>query len=87
MTDNRQQPTTKFGHMELLSAANNIYYHLTEFNGGFGLQNLSEECLEALHKDERFLRLFLARGTCREDNFYDTMFRFIARGTWIRRGT
>ena len=50
---------------------------LISLNDGYGLKNLSEECLEANNKDIRNYLQFLSRKTCPIDQLTDVMSRLL----------
>ena len=50
---------------------------MTRYNFGYGLQELSEECLEACNKYVRIYRENLARKTSFSDNFRDILVRLL----------
>ena len=52
---------------------------LISLNDGYGLKNLSEECLEANNKDIRNYLQFLSRKTCPIDQLTDVMSRLLER--------
>ena len=74
---------TKFPWANITPSVHKILAHsaeiITDFNNGYGLKDLSEECLESMNKHARRYREKLSRKTSFEENIKDIFIRLLSQ--------